>query len=215
MYFRDRSTCDRVISSAAMVFIFVVAAWEYARAISLVVYMAMVRLRAAGDTWNVFIYIEVGLCLVAGILYTVMGGPGEGVLPVTHLFTITPFVIACSFAGLFALRYFLADTTCPLCPTYVESGLPNCHANPYAVGATLDWTTFDTYNRETIIENTLAANPTSDIRDRKILNNIERCWTIGCSECTDTYEWRHLLTVGTVVDIAVNAVLVAVLTLIR
>ena len=215
MDFRDESVCDRVVSNSTMVFAFIVAAWEYARAISLVVYILLIGLEAAGDMWNIFIYIEVGMCLFAGFLYTTMGAPGEGVLPVTHMFTLTPFVVMLAFVGLFALRYFIADATCPLCPTYVETGLPNCRANPYAVNANLDWTKFDTYNRETIIENTLAANPTSDIRDRKILNTIERCWTIGCSECTDTYEWRHLLTLGTLIDVLVNAVLGIVLTNIR
>jgi hypothetical protein len=215
MDFRDDSACDSVMSNATMVFAFIVAAWEYARAISLVVYMVLIGLEAAGDMWNIFIYIEVGMCLFAGFLYTTMGAPGEGVLPVTHMFTLTPFVVMMAFVGLFALRYLIASTTCPMCPTYVETGLPNCLANPYAPNATLNWRSFDTYNRETIIENTLAKNPTSDIRDRKILNNIERCWTIGCSECTDTYEWRHLLTLGTLTDVLVNAALGLVLANIR
>lgn len=209
------SAFDRGVATATEVTAFVIAAWEYARAISLVVYMFLVGLQALGDMWNVFIYLEVGLCLFAGFLYTTMGAPGEGVLPVTHMFTLTPFVAMLTFAGLFALRYFLADTTCPQCPTYVTTGMPNCHDNPYAVGATLDWTTFDTYDRDTIVNNTLATNPNSDIRDRKILNHIERCWTIGCSECTDTYEWRYLLTLGTLVDVAVNAIFGIVLTNIR
>ena len=215
MDFREDNVFDRVVTNATMVCALVVAAWEYARAISLIVYMILVGIDAFGDIWNVFIYIEVLLCLFAGFLYTTMGVPGEGLLPVTHMFTITPFLAMLTFYGLFALRYFLADTTCPQCPTYVETGTPNCHANPYAIGATLDWTTFETYNRDVIISNTLAVNPASNIRDVKILKDIERCWSIGCSECTDTYEWRHLLTIGTLVDAFVNAVLGIVLANIR
>ena len=215
MTFRDDSAFDHVLSGTTMVVALFVASWEYARAISLVVYMFLIELKALGDTWNILIYLETGLCLFAGILYTAVGVPGDGLLPVPPMFTATPFFALLSFGGLFALRYLMAKTTCPACPTYVESGLPSCTTNPYAVGATLNWRSFDTYNRDYIINNTLAANPTSDIRERKILNSIERCWTIGCSECTDTYEWRYLLTIGTVVDIAVNAVLFMLLANIR
>ena len=198
------SRFDRAALCAGMVVAFVIAAWEYARAISLVVYMFMVELKALGDMWNIFIYLEVGICLFAGVLYTIMGSPDEGVLQVSGLFSWTPFVIMLTSLSIWTLRYSLADTTCPECPTYVTSGVPNCHKNPYAVGATLDWTSFDTYDRDLIINNTLEYNPSSDIRDQKILDNIERCWTIGCSECTNTYEWRPLLTLGTWIDIGVN-----------
>lgn len=173
------------------------ASLEFARGAWLVVFMMLVQLRALLDPWNLALYVELLLCLAAGALYTTMAVTKDVPSPCTGI----SFLVALAFGLLLMLRVSFIESTCDKCPPYEDP----CYLNPYAVGSELDWTNFDTYDRDLIVNVTLTFNPSSDVEEEGILDNIQSCWTMGCTPCTGkTHDWRIAILVGNAVDVALN-----------
>ncbi len=117
-----------------------------------------------------------------------------------RLFIVTPIIFGLCSLSIVALRSFQYNNRCHTCPTYVTSGEPDCVTNPYAPTSTIDWTDYESYTSDTLLEKTLANNPESNLPGDPILESLPQCWYIGCSECHPRYEWRVWLLAGSIFD---------------
>ena len=175
------------------------------RVASLVVYAIIFGfyLDALPDRLNLF----EGVLLLSSIAYCSMVGfnpssPYDTLrdkMPV-ELFMWTPLIMGLCSLGIAALRYHQTSSICPSCPTYVASGKPDCVTNPYAPTSTMDWTNFDSYDPNTLLQSTVMNNPQSNLEGDPILDSLPQCWYLGCSDCHPRYGWHNWLLIGTIFD---------------
>jgi len=119
--------------------------------------------------------------------------PGE-------LFSFTPIIFGICALGIGSLRVHQITSTCKSCPTYTSSGPADCETNPYAPTSTVDWTKLETYDWETLLQDTLTNNPQTTLVDDPILDFLEQCWFMGCSDCHPRHGWQTWLHLGSFFD---------------
>lgn len=192
--------------------IITVDAWAFtliglstARIISLVMYTISLGFywEADPDVLNIFecviLFGTIAYCSMLGFNPNKNYETLREKLPI-DLFQWTPLLFGLCSMGIAALRYHQTTRTCPSCPTYVSSGEPDCATNPYAPTSTVDWTDFDTYDADTLLEQTLANNPQTTLGEDPILDVLPQCWYQGCSNCHPRYGWQNWLLIGSVFD---------------
>jgi hypothetical protein len=152
--------------------------------------------------WNRNILLEILLSACAVAYYLTVGIPVQGdAWQMPHGFAYLATALGLTLLGLFAVRANEIRTTCSLCPSSLAG---DCTSNPFSAGDTLDWTKRATYDRDVVLNATLASNPSSRLAHDPVLDLLPDCWAIGCTDCHDTYVWRFPTMLLTFVDGAVN-----------
>tara|TARA_B100001250_G_C19738396_1_gene761921 strand:+ start:226 stop:894 length:669 start_codon:yes stop_codon:yes gene_type:complete len=205
----DDAKIEQLSTVVVDTFSFTIVGFSAARLIGLIVYSIFLGFYFDSNP-DILNGIE-GLGLIGVILYGAMLGfnPKNKYVSLREklpsgIFIITPIIVGLCSLGIAALRYYQYNKTCHSCPTYVTIGEPDCATNPYAPTSTVDWTEYDSYDSETLLETTLANNPDSNLPGDPILDFLPQCWYIGCSDCHPRYGWRVWLLAGSIFDCLCN-----------